>query len=131
MSKSVLYAANTSTQAFAATGTVINFGSIVRRYGDNLALSGGNVVARGCGYYDIDTNITFNGAAGTVVVQIYKDGVPIPGATTSTTIAANVNAQVSIPAIIREVCCNESTITVVISGVAGNVINAAIDVEKK
>lgn len=126
-----MYAANTSTQAYVATGTTINFGSVVRRYGNNIALSGGNVVVRGAGYYNVDVNIGFTGAAGTATIQVFKDGVAIPGATATITTAADTNFAVTIPTLIREVCCNESTITVVISGVAGNVVNAAIVVEKE
>lgn len=57
MSKSVIYANNSSTQTTVATGSIINFGSIVRRYGCNLNLSGGNVVIDGSGYYDVDVNV--------------------------------------------------------------------------
>lgn len=130
MSKSILYAANTNSQTFATAGTVINFGSIVRKYGCNIALSGGNVVVDGIGYYDIDANITFNGAAGNVLIQLYKDGVAIPGAEATVTVVADTFYSVTIPAVIREHCCCEDTITAMISGVVGTVSNAAIVVEK-
>ena len=42
MSKSALYTANTSTQN-VAVNNVINLGSIIRRYGCNLDLSGSNI----------------------------------------------------------------------------------------
>ena len=130
MSKALLYAANTSTQAYVATGTVINFGNVVRRYGSNINLSGGNISVNGSGYYNIDAHFTFNGAAGTATIQLYKDGVAIPGAVATQVESATGTYAVTIPAVIREVCCCESTITAVISGVAGNVTNAAIVVEK-
>lgn len=131
MSKSILYAANINDQAFVAAGTIINFGNIIRRYGCNLNLSGGNAIINGTGYYDVDVNLTFTAAAGTVSIQIYKDGVAVPGAEATITTAATTNYSVTIPAIIKENCCCESTITVVISGAAGTLSNATIKVEKE
>lgn len=131
MSKSVIYAANSTQQNFVASGTIINFGSIVRKYGCNLNLSGGNVVIDGSGYYDVDVNVSFTSAAGTVTVQVYKDGVAIQGATAIVTAAATTSYSVTIPCLTRETCCCESTITVVISGTAGTIDNASIVVEKE
>lgn len=127
--KSALYGANTSAQTLAV-GSTINFGTISRRYGSNIGLSGGNVTVMGSGYYDLDTNFTFLAAAGTATITLYKDGVAIPGATASITTAANGTYNMSIPAIIRQVCCEESTITAVITGVAVTMNNAAIAIEK-
>lgn len=130
MSKSILYAVNSNTQATSATGSVVNFGSVVRRYGCNLKLSDGNAVINGAGYYDIDTNFTITPlSTGTLTISLFKNGVAIPGAvatlsTTGSTIA------VSIPAIVRETCCCEEPITVLFSGVATNVTNATIAVTK-
>lgn len=132
MSKSVLYTANTSTQPFVATGTIVNFGTPVRRYGNNINVSGGNVVVDGIGYYNLDTNLTVEATgAGALLVQVFKDGVAITGASATITVAADTTYAVTIPAIVRENCCCESTITVVVSGVAGNVTNAAMVVEKE
>lgn len=131
MSKSILYAANTSDQAFVAGGSIVNFGSLVRRYGCNLGMSGGNVTINGQGYYNVDVNLTFTAAAGTVSVQLFKDGVAVPGATASRSTAADIVYSLTIPAIVRENCCCESALTVAISGAAGNVSNAAIVVEKE
>lgn len=132
MSKSVLYATNTSTQNTTIDGTSVNFGSIIRKYGCNLALSGGNVVVRGEGYYAIDTVLTVNTVeAGTINIQIFKDGVPIPGAEASTLTVADGVYTVAIPTLIRQVCCSEDIITVLVSGtVVATVTNAAIRVEK-
>lgn len=130
MSKSVIYAANTATQDYVATGTVVNFGSIVRRYGGNLGLSGGNIIADGIGYYNADVNLSLTGA-GTISVQVYKDGAPITGAEATITGVADTTYSVTIPCLIRQTCCCESTITVVVSGTTGTITNAAIVVEKE
>ena len=132
MSKSILYAANTNTQSVTVTtGTSINFGSIIRKYGCNVNLSGGNAVIRGCGYYAIDTNVNFtSGVAGTITVQLYKDGIAIPGAvSTISGVAADVEA-LTIPTLIRIPCDCESTITAVISGVTGVVNSSSIRIIK-
>lgn len=130
MSRSLIYSANTNSQSLAS-GSVINFGSPVRRFGCNLAMSGGNVVVKGEGYYSIDTNISFTASAGTATIQVYKDGVAIPGATATVTTATSTSYQVSIPSVIRQSCCVESTITVTITGVTPTVSNAAIEVVKE
>ena len=118
MSKSVLYAANSNAQTTSATGSTVDFGSIVRRYGCGLK------------YYNMDTNFTITpSSTGTLIIQLLQDGNVIPGAkatisTTGSTIA------VSIPAIVREKCCCESTITAMFIGVDTTVNNASITVEK-
>lgn len=128
--KSALFAANTNDQTLAI-GNVINFGSIVRRFGCNCNLSGGNATIQGSGYYDINTNFTFTAStAGTVIITLYKDGTQIPGAISTTTVVADSIYSINISAIVREACCCESTITAVLSGTTGTINNAAIILEK-
>lgn len=130
MSKSIIYAVNSNTQTTNATGSIVSFGSIVRRYGCNLDLSNGNVIIKGAGYYDLDTNFSITpSSTGTLTIQLFKDGTPISGA--KAVIATTGDAiAVSIPAIVRSTCECESTITAVFTGVATTVTNAAIDVIK-
>lgn len=130
MCKAAVYAANSTAQTLAS-GSVISFGTIVRKFGCNCSVSGGNAIIQGAGYYDIDANVTFTaGAAGTAVITLYKDGTAIPGANASQTVAADSVYSISLPALVKEVCCQESTITAIISGVAATVNNAAIEVKK-
>lgn len=131
MSKSVLYAANTAIQSLLETETLVNVGNIVRKYGCNLGVSGGNLEIKGSGYYEITTNVTVTpSAAGTLVAQIYKDGVAIPGAEATLTAVANTDYAFVIPAIVRETCNCLSTITLGISGVAGIITNVSVMAEK-
>lgn len=132
MSKSLLYGVNTNDQIIAV-GDRVNFGNIVRRYGCNLNMSGGEVSVTGEGYYDVDASITFTaGAAGVVTITLLRDGSIIPGAGASETVAVgDVVTLVVPPSTIREKCCCESTISAVISGVVGNIINATIRVVKE
>lgn len=130
MGKSLLYASNTTSQSIVASGSTLNFGTAVRRRGCNVGLSGGNVITKGADYYEISVNAVFTAtAAGIEMIKVLKDGVEIPGATASFTTAESTTYAISIPCVVRNTCCCESSITVVASGVAGAVTNASIVVE--
>lgn len=128
--KSALYAANTAEQTIA-TGGFVNFGTPIRRFGQNINIAGGAVILSGQGYYEIATNITFSpNGAGPVTVTILKDGVPIPGAVFQRTTANGLIYSGEIPVIVRIQCCKESVISVEMTGATNTVTNAAIVVEK-
>ena len=134
MSKSAIYVANISAQNVAING-VINPGTIIRRFGPNLGLSGNAIQIDGAGYYDIEASITAAPtAAGNVTVTVFKDGVAIPGATaTQSTTAANNPVNISISSLVREFCpcCDGlSNLTFVLTGTAAAVSNVAIVIEK-
>lgn len=130
MSKSLIYAANNLSQTVAA-GDNINFGSIVRRYGCNLNLSGGNVAVSGAGYYDVSVNISATPiTAGLMTLKLYKNGVAIPGAEASFTVGADTIYPMSFSAVIRQTCAVDTAITAELSGVGADVTNAAIEVIK-
>jgi len=129
MCKSALYAANTGTQSVAAGGQ-IDFGRIIRRFGQYLNLSGGNAVAEGAGYYEATINVAFEAvAAGELNIAIYMDGTQIPGAIVTVPGTADIVYTETIPALIRVRCCRESILTVVPSE-AVTITNAAIVVKK-
>ena len=129
MAKSLIYVVNSGAQAVAADG-VVSLGTVVRRYGCNLNLSGNGVEVRGAGYYTFNCNIVAEPAAtGSITATLMKDGVPIPGAS-ATANAATADVPVTLPIIgvIREGCgCADSasTITCVLSADA-NVTNAVL-----
>lgn len=129
--KSALYAAMQTPTAVAVDG-VIPLGSLIRRYGCDVALNGNAVNITGAGYYDVDASVTVTPtAAGTVTVTLYKDGVAVPGATASETAAANGTVDLSIPALVRQVCCAEgSALTLVLTGAAATVNNVALRVQR-
>lgn len=131
MYRSALYAANTANQALTANST-INFGTIVRRFEKSMNVSGGNLVIKGAGLYDIDTNISFiAGGTGTNVITVYllKDGIPIPGAMARLSATSGNNYTICIPTMVKLSCCCESAITAVINADA-TIVNAAIVAEK-
>lgn len=132
MSKSLLYGVNTNEQIIVI-GDRVNFGNVVRRYGCNINMTGGEVNITGEGYYAVDASITFVGAgAGDVTVTLLKDGSVIPGAGASVTLTgAGTYTLVLPPSVIRQKCCGESTITAVVTGLAGTISNATIRVVKE
>ena len=134
MSKSAIYVVNTSAQNVALNG-IINPGTIIRRFGPNIGLSGNAIQIDGAGYYKIEASVTAAPtAAGNVTVTMYKDGVAIPGATaTQATGTANNPVNVSISSLVREFCpcCDGlSNLTFILTGTAAAVSNVAIVVEK-
>lgn len=134
MSKSALYVANTSNQTVQVDG-IITPGTIVRRYGPNVGLAGNAIQIAGAGYYEINASLTAEAtAAGEVTITVYKDGVPLQGATATETAAAVGDfVNLSISAIIREFCscCDGLTnLTFVLTGNDTTITNVAITVEK-
>ena len=129
--KSALYAAMQTPTAVAVDG-VIPLGSLIRRYGCDVALNGNAVNITGAGYYDVDASVTVSpAAAGTVTITLYKDGVAVPGATASETAAANGTVDLSIPALVRQVCCAAgSALTLVLTDAAATVNNVALRVQR-
>lgn len=129
--KSALYAAMQTPTAVAVDG-VIPLGSLIRRYGCDVALNGNTVNITDAGYYDVDASVTVTPtAAGTVTVTLFKDGVAVPGATASATAAANGTVDLSIPALVRQFCCAAgSALTLVLTGAAATVNNVALRVQR-
>lgn len=131
MSRSAIYTANTNTNS-VTDGNSIPLGNIIRRFGCNLDLNGTEILLKGTGYYDVDTNISFTGTAtGSTTITIYKDGVAVPGATVTRVTAADTTYQESIPALVRNTCCRESTLSLVVTGTTVNVTNVGVVVERE
>lgn len=126
----LLLAANTNMQTLEDR-QIINFGTPVRRYGRNINMSGGNVTANGEGYYLVDATVTGTSVVGGIAtLQLYANGVPIPGANASETITAAETFALTVPTGFRIKCCEEVTITANILNVDTVLSNAAIRVVK-
>lgn len=126
MSKSLLYAANTSLQELQ-TGDLVSFGQTVRRYGNNLGVYGGNIIEKGPGYYTHAANLNIvSGADGEVTIALFKNGVRIPGAFVTITTTSGRSYQAAIPFVTRESCCAEGTITAELVAGTANIASAAI-----
>lgn len=129
--KALIYVQNTNSATYGI-GSTIPFGSVVRRFGQNLDLSGNGIIAAGRGYYKGDVSVTLAPvAAGTVSVTLMKDGVAVPGATASaTTDAAGVTC-LSFPFVIREQCCDSSCLlTLQLGGAQSVLYNVSAAVER-
>lgn len=130
--KSLIYTAMQTPTAVAVNG-IIPLGTIVRRYGCNCNLNGNGIAINGQGYYDVDVSVeAVPDAAGTVTVQLLKDGVAVPGATAAATVATVANTvTLAFPATVRLGCCSTgSVLTLLLTGAASTVNNVAARVEK-
>lgn len=130
--KSLIYTAMQTPTAVAVNG-IIPLGTIVRRYGCNCNLNGNGIAINGQGYYDVDVSVeAVPDAAGTVTVQLLKDGVAVPGATAAATVADVANTvTLAFPATVRLGCCSTgSVLTLLLTGAASTVNNVAARVEK-
>ena len=130
--KSLIYTAMQTPTAVAVSG-IIPLGTIVRRYGCNCNLNGNGIAINGQGYYDVDVSVeAVPDAAGTVTVQLLKDGIAVPGATAAATVAAVANTvTLAFPATVRLGCCSTgSVLTLLLTGAASTVNNVAARVEK-
>lgn len=133
MCNSAIYSVNSTAQTLTATTpATINFGNVVRRFGPSVSMNGGDVIVSTSGFYEVNVNLGITVGDGNVTVQIYKDGTAVPGAVaTITSSAADTACAVTIPFIIRNKCCCDSTLScVVTSETAGTVNNAAIEVTR-
>lgn len=143
MSAGYLYSVNPAAQAIAVGGT-INMGSPVRRFGciketstPYATTNGANTVlsSRGCcpSYFNISADFVVTPtAAGTVTVTAFQDGVAIPGAVATATVAAAATT-VTLPldfGVRLNKGVTSSNITYVLTGAASSVTNAAQTVAK-
>lgn len=133
MAKALIQVVNQSVQAVEENG-IITPGSVVRRYGCNLALSGNGIEVAGEGYYAIEASVTVAPtAAGPVTVAVNDNGVQVPGAIAQDYQATATQPRtVPIIGTIRKRCCDgASTLTLVLIAGAGEVQNVSWRVVKE
>lgn len=133
MSKSLIQLYNESTQAVTA-GDVISFGSVLRRYGCNLRLSGGAVEADGQGYYEANVVATVEPTeVGEVTVALFDNNVQIPGAIASG-YAGTAATPITLPIVttIRKGCNCDGASQIVLKLIEGpgNVTNVSARIVK-
>ena len=134
MGRSLIQTANPSTQTIAVN-SIIPLGSVQRRFGCNLRMSGNAIEVSGEGYYTVDADVSVAPtAAGPVTVALYNNGVQIPGAIAygSVTTADNPTT-LCINCTIRQGCCCDSAdnLTCVLVAGAGTVNNISVRVVKE
>ena len=124
--KSAQVAVNTTAQNVVAAGTTVNvLGNMVTDTGCSIATNNTGFKINASGLYNIRYAITFTAeAAGTLTIQLFKDGVALPCTLVQDTVAdaSTYTVIVEAPAIVVGTCCNICTnITAIVSGVAGTV----------
>ena len=133
MSKSLIQTANQSTQT-VATNSIIDLGSVQRRFGCNCRLSGNGIELIGEGYYVVSATVSVSPTtAGNVVVGLFDNGVQVTGAIAyGTTTATGNYVTLPVEATIRQSCCcaNADNLTLVLIEGAGTVSNVSLRVEK-
>lgn len=131
MSKSAIYTVNTAAPTVAVNGT-IPLGNTIRRYGTCIRQDGNTISICGKGYYLVTASVTASPtAAGNVTVSLLKDGVAVPGATGTATVAAAGTADITITCIVRNICdCGGSLLSLALTDTASVVDNVAVTVEK-
>lgn len=132
MSKSAIYVVNSGAQAVDVDGT-ISLGGIVRRFGCAVDLNGSAVNITAPGFYDASVAVTVAPtAAGTVTVTMFNNGVAVPGATASATVAGAADAvSLAFESLVRVPCSgNSGSLSLVLTGAAATVSNVAMVVEK-
>lgn len=130
MSKSAIYTAN-AVASTVAVGDLIPLGSTSRRYGCNLRQDGNGITATGAGYYLVTMSATVAPtAAGAVTITGQKDGVAIIGATATSTAAAGAATDLAFSTVVRNIGCDSSILSFVLTGAAATVSNFAVSVVK-
>lgn len=138
---------NTTSQDVVASG-IVDLGSTYRRYCrknecgvSTFALNGDAISLQQSGVYKVTVSATFTApVAGDVTLQLYENGVAIPGAlatetiTTSTTEFRSVSFDIYVLVDSANILGNWSTLTkdltVVNTGVASTITNIVVDVLK-
>lgn len=134
MAKCLIQTVNPSSQA-VAVNSIISLGTVSRRYGCGLRLSGNGIEVGGEGYYKINASITASPTAiGNVSVAMYVDGVAVPGAVSTGSVSVVGDATtLPIVATIRRSCncCEEvNNITFVLTSGASTINNISVRIEK-
>lgn len=124
--KSCVRTYNNAPQLFVAdpATTLTLQGDVVVDSGCSLKLNSANVQILKSGLYHISADVTYTpDAAGEAIVQLYKDGVALPCAISTETVAAATiyTTHVETDLLVSVCCVNQPSISVRIGGVAGTV----------
>ncbi len=119
--KSAIYTTNDTGTTVTTTNAVpvqVSYGSVIRRFGQNIRLEGGSLQCSGLGYFDVDEHLIVTpAAAGSITAQLYQDGQVIRGASATLTGEAGVPLVLPIKALVRNCGCDcNSILTTTING---------------
>lgn len=128
--KSCIRVYNNTPQTVTDTATTLILeGTSVVESGCSLTLNASSITINKSGLYHLSADISFiPTAAGTFIVQLYKDGVALPcaivqdTAETGNVFAAHIETDICVNAC----CVNKPQITLVVSGVAGTITRTCV-----
>ena len=131
MGRSLIQTINQSEQTVAENG-VLSLGTVQRRYGKDLRLSGNGIEATGTGYFTATASVSLAPtAAGAATVALFDNGVQVPGAIAyGTAAAAGDPVNIAIVSTIRRGCCcaGADNLTLVVVEGAGTAQNVSLRV---
>ncbi len=128
---SAIYTVNNTKQTIGSNGQ-IPFGSITRRFGRNVQLEGDSIILCGSGYYDVEIQANLAPTvAGDISIQLYQDGIQVPGAVEIVTVAnANDYASLGISCLVRNCAQNCNSVLTLVTDAETVVENMATVVKK-
>lgn len=131
MNNSLIYMITNTASPVLANG-IIPLTTIARRRSKVIQSNGDTIILNSPGYYKVNATITFSGdVAGEASIELQKNGITVPsmtGANTITTADTEVR-QIVINGVVRVMCNELATISLVNTGIAITTSNVSIDVE--
>lgn len=112
-----------------ALTTITIEGTPVVESGTSLNLNPSSISVNTSGLYHFSVDVTFTpSAGGDFVVQLYKDGIALPCAISTETVTADttVTTHVETDLVLSSCCAVQPSITLVTSGVAGDIIHTCV-----
>lgn len=133
MSRSLINLINTTAGTDIAVGGVYPLNQVNRKFGCDIVANGVGATCKNSGYYRVTGTVTVvAGSAGVVTAQLYVNGLPYNGATASLSSANGATVTLPINTVVRVNCCaNPADLTIVMSGVATQTVNADLTVTKE
>lgn len=131
MSQSMIQTVNSNNQSLTAN-SLIGLGTTINRYGCDCRQNGNGIEITGSNYFEIQTNVIVTPtAAGNVTVVMQRNGVAVPGAIATGSVATEGDS-VTLPIdfIIRRPCCSNADIITFALVEAGTVNNITTQIKK-
>lgn len=132
--KSVQTIYNSTSQTVLTTGSTLQLlGNKCTNCGCSITTNSNNFIINNSGTYRFSFDVTFTPtAAGTAVIQLYKNGIALPCAISTVSVAEATTYTTHIETILNvPVCCMlKPEFSVIISGIAGTVDNIGANVLK-
>lgn len=133
MSQCIIQTLNSNNQVLTEN-SLIGLGTTTNRYGCGLNQNGNGIEIGGANYFEIKaTAIVTPTAEGNVTITMQRNGVAVPGALATATVAgAGDTVTLPIDFIIRRpcACCNDIDIITFAIDTAATVNNIVVQIEK-